>query len=175
VLREATLLEDEGRGKKDIARMGKRYGRQRAGRTKNDAATLAEYWRRVPRGAWGTGRNACATGRRGQRQKQKSRPREIRAGRKLRARCNSTVGNRGVEPRTMSGRQPSIGGRGAWGLGRRLKPTLLEGGGKGKRAGETPAVRTATAKAKTQRAGETAEADDGCRTNCGGGGINAGL
>jgi hypothetical protein len=43
VLRKATLLEDEGRGKKDIAAMGKRYGRQRASRTKNDVATIGKY------------------------------------------------------------------------------------------------------------------------------------
>ncbi len=38
----------------------------------------------------GTGRNACATER--QRQRQKSRPREIRAGRKLRAGCRRYKG-----------------------------------------------------------------------------------
>ena len=54
--------------------------------------------------------------------------------------------------------QVSVAGA-AWDLGRRLKPTPLEGEGKG----------------KSRRAGQTAEADEASREDCGGDGINAGL
>src|SRR6202041_853554 len=66
---------------------GQRYVRQQWSRTKNDVATVAEYWCYVPRGTWGTGRNACATGR--QRQKTKEMVPRIRAGRELQAGCPS--------------------------------------------------------------------------------------
>src|SRR5579864_2596292 len=106
--------------------MGKRYGRQRAGRTKNGVAGIGKYWRWVPRGAWGLGhRQECL--------------------------CYWKATAKAKEP----ARCRRYKGKG-------------KGGGKSKRAGETPAVRTATAKAG-------AEADEGCCENLRGGGINAGL